>query len=325
MLFRILPVLVWAFAGTLFGTAMGVVETSQVNWGAVLLVLALAALVQGYPTHILNEVFDWQSGADPPRLGGKPSGGSKVLQSGLLTMQELWSGFLISNLMFLGLVAAFVVHYGPKIAYYFILPGYLSGVLYSLPPFRLAYRPFLGEWLGGFAGMVFLITAAYYVQTQTVRPAIWVHATAIALLYIGIMIFFHYLDFDNDRRARPQKKTSVVFLGLEGARKYAIGCVALSCSMHTIWIVQGQHHFVPVLLLGLTLVWCHGRVWPRNPASIVSHGRVVTYATVAAALAFAALAEPALLWMTALVVMSFWSHKRFGKLARRPSSAPQGS
>jgi hypothetical protein len=36
---------------------------------------------------------------------------------------------------------------------WFFFPGLLLSLFYSLPPFRFAYRPFLGEFLGGFAAI----------------------------------------------------------------------------------------------------------------------------------------------------------------------------
>ncbi|MFQ5707981.1 MAG: prenyltransferase [bacterium] len=314
MLFRILPVLVWSFTGSLVGTSLAALILHEIKWLPYLLVLSVSALVQGYPTHILNEIFDWLSGADRKELGPKKSGGSKVLQAKLLTLRDLWMIFVIANLILVALVAtcAFVIN--RQIVLLFIVPGYLSGILYSLPPFRFAYRPFLGEWLGGFAGMFLLVTGSYYAQTYTVDPLILLSAFGIGLIYVGIMIFFHYLDFENDQRARPKKNTTVVFLGLRKSRNYVNVCLLISCLVLLASTLEFRLQLLPLLLLGMTLLFCHNKIDLWDHGSIIRWGKVVTYASLLAGLSFAGLSNPGLLLMSIPALIAFWAHKKFGKL-----------
>ena len=195
MLFRILPVMVWSFTGSLVGTALAVFAGYEINWPAFLLVLTISALIQGYPTHIINEIYDWKSGADRREPHGQKSGGSKVLQAKLLTIRDLWQVFFVSHVILVILLCTSVLVINSQIVYAFIIPGYLCGLLYSLPPFRFSYRPFLGEWLGGFAGIFLLVLGSYYAQTLTVNSFSVLIAFGMGLTYVGIMTFFHYLDF----------------------------------------------------------------------------------------------------------------------------------
>lgn len=313
MLFRILPVMVWSFTGTLVGTALAVMDIHEIKWMPFLLVLMISSLVQGYPTHIINEIFDWKSGADSRELREKKSGGSKVMQAKLLKMKDLWAVFVVSHLVLVLLITACKVVINSKIIYYFIIPGYLSGLFYSLPPFRFSYRPFLGEWLGGFAGIFLLVLGSYYAQTLAINLFSILIAFALGLIYIAIMTFFHYLDFENDRLATPVKNTTVVYLGVERSRKYAYLCLLFSAS---VFILSFRFQQIPLLLLSGAVFLSHNRADLWDAISIIRWGKVITYSTILAGLSFAALAKPILLLMALPVVLSFWAHKKFGKLKR---------
>jgi len=318
MLFRILPVMVWSLTGSLVGTALALLDDPALDWSAFLLVFAIAALIQGYPTHIINEIYDWQSGADSHELGTQKSGGSKVLQAHLLTIPDLWFAFWVSHLGLAILVAACIVTVDVKIVLYFIIPGYLAGLFYTLPPFRFAYRPFLGEWLGGFSGIFFLVLGSYYAQTQTVTVFAILVAAGLGLIYICIMLFFHYLDYDRDRLARPMKNTTVVNLGLEGSRRYAYLCLLIAAAL----VISGGLFFrleVLLLLVLLFVIWLsYFRADLRDAWSIIEWGKIITYSTLAISILFAALAGVELLFMVFPAAAGFIAHKKFGKLNGLP-------
>lgn len=313
MLFRILPVMVWSFTGALIGTALAILDGHEIKWLPFLLVLTISALIQGYPTHIVNEIFDWKSGADSRELRGKKSGGSKVLQARLLSIRDLWSAFIATNLLVM-LLAAIVLLINARLVFYFILPGYLSGLLYSLPPFRFSYRPFLGEWLGGFAGMFLLVLGSYYAQSSTITDVALLTAFGIGLIYIGIMIFFHYVDIENDRLATPPKNTTVVLLGLAGSRRYVYACLLASAIVLIAAAIKFQFYLMPLVGLSLVLFWSHRNSDLKDNLSIIKWGKVITYTTVIVGIGFAALANPHLLLMVLPAVIGFWLHKKFGKL-----------
>lgn len=316
MLFRILPVMVWSFTGSLVGTSLAALEGHAINWLPFALVLVISALVQGYPTHILNEIFDWKSGADSHELRAQKSGGSKVLQAKLLNIKDLWIVFAISNVLIAVLALICVSAINSKILFYFILPGYLSGLLYSLPPFRFSYRPFLGEWLGGFAGIFFLVLGSFYVQAGSVNSFAVLTAVSLGLIFVGIMIFFHYLDFTTDKLAEPPKNTTVVYLGLAGSRRYAYVCLLSAVALFCFSILKFQALLTPLLLLAIVVMVGHRRSDLHDELSIVKWGKVITYSTIMAGLILAAMAKPALALMTIPVMASFWAHKKFGKIKR---------
>jgi 1,4-dihydroxy-2-naphthoate octaprenyltransferase len=317
MLFRILPVMVWSFTGALVGTALAALAGHALAWTPFALVLAISAIIQGYPTHILNEIFDWKSGADSRDLRSSKSGGSKVLQARLLKMNDLWVAFAISNAIIAALAVICVRLIGTNILLYFILPGYLSGVLYSLPPFRFSYRPFLGEWLGGFSGIFFLVLGSFYAQAHTVSSVGVFAAFGLGLIYIGIMTFFHYVDFKHDQLSKPRKNTTVVYLGLSGSRRYAYVCLLSGGAILLAGSLKYQVQQLVLLCLAATVLLGHYNSDLQNDLSIIKWGKVITYSSIATGLVFASIANPALVWMAIPAALSFWAHQKFGKLNNR--------
>ncbi len=314
MLFRILPVMVWSFTGTFVGTSLAILDGYEIKWLLFLLVLTISSLTQGYPTHIINEIFDWKSGADSRELHDKKSGGSKVLQARLLSIGDLWKAFFVTNLGLLILLTGCVALINSSIVFYFMVPGYLSGLLYSLPPFRFSYRPFLGDWLGGFAGMFLLVLGSYYAQSLAVNAVALLTASGIGLIYIGIMIFFHYVDIENDRLATPPKNTTVVFLGLDGSRRYVYACLAASTAVFLFTSITFQLYLMPFVALSVILLFSHRNSDLKNNLSVIKWGKVITWATIGCGLGFAAAVQPIMLFMAIPIAIGFWSHKKFGKL-----------
>jgi 1,4-dihydroxy-2-naphthoate octaprenyltransferase len=146
-LIRILPVLTWSMAA--FGIGLGVawadVGVRAIQWFDFLMVIAGGVLFQGVVAHALNDITDERSGTD--RLSqGRLSGGTRVIMRGLLNDRHLY--FIAA----LGLVASSLVtmvlvrHLGAWVWWIFLVGAWAS-LAYSMAPLRLAYRPFLGEWL----------------------------------------------------------------------------------------------------------------------------------------------------------------------------------
>jgi len=330
MLFRVLAVMVWAFTAGTIATAAVAFNGLEVDWNVFAFVLLMAALVQGYPAHIINEIFDWQSGSDRPALsepstdegqrsGRRPiAGGSKVIMAGLLSIAELWRLFYLTTAAVIALTILVGVAHSANLLW-FIVPGYLLCIFYTLPPFRFAYRPFLGEYCGGFSGIVLLVSGAYYAQTFELPFAILLLAFGLGFHYAAIMVFFHYIDFSRDSRATPPKRTSVVYLGLEGSRRYALANTAIGTAIFIYLTLAAQPAYVWLAAQGLLIFYCHYRVRPADHASIVHWGKCMTYGVLVAGLAIGLMASREFAWMIVVYVIGYWSHKRFGKL--RPVTA----
>jgi 1,4-dihydroxy-2-naphthoate octaprenyltransferase len=328
MLFRVLAVLVWAFNAGLISTAAAAADGLAVNFAVFAFVLLIAAVVQGYPAHIVNEIYDWQSGADRPAVAFSAvdskqktvSGGSKVIAAGLLTIADLWRLFYLTTGI-VATLAVFVAIFGSWRLLLFFVPGFFLCLFYSMPPFRFAYRPFLGEFLGGFAGIVLLVSGGYYAQSGTLPATAVILALSLGFTYAAIMVFFHYTDYKTDRFANPPKHTTVVFLGLAGSRIYACLCAGAGALM--MLYLAAQHHaiYAVLVLQSLMILYCHWRVQPDEGKSIVHWGKMMTYFILLTGLVFAAAIEPRFALMLLVYLLGFWAHKRFGKLRPQPHAA----
>jgi len=322
MLFRVLAVLVWAFNASLVSNAAAALDGFAIDPIVFAFVLLISALVQGYPAHIVNEIYDWQSGADRatlPNASGRKnvSGGSKVIAAGLLTIADLWRLFYLTTGLVV-LFAVFIAAFGSWKLLWFFIPGFLLCLFYSMPPWRFAYRPFLGEFLGGFAGIVILVSGGYFAQSGALPLGTILLALGMGFMYAAIMVFFHYIDYKTDRLANPPKRTTVVFLGLEGSRIYACICAAAGALL-MLHLAAAQHAYYLILLLqGLMIFYCHWRVRPDDGRSLVYWGKIMTYFVLIAGLIFAALIKPVFAGMAPLYLLGFWAHKRFGKLQPQP-------
>ena len=305
--FRLIPVLLWSFTSVVLGTALAAHDQGTVDPWLLGVALALSGLVQGWVTHSVNEIYDWRSGTDRHARPRALSGGSKVQNLGLLTERDLWIIFAVSS----GGVAILALYAGWTRAAWLlllILAGYVLGVLYTLPPVATAYRPFLGEWLGGFPGVLLAGLGAYGIQTETLSWTALAALTAHALVCTGMLVVHHYQDAPADAAASPPKRTTVVFLGPVRSRQYA---TMLSAGATAIYGALGLAVH-PAFLLGaaLTLVATivHARTDLSRLASVTRSELRVIQLGVAAGLATAVALAPALWPLVPLAVLGYMAH-----------------
>src|SRR5437879_12380488 len=209
--FRLIPVLLWSYTAVVLGTAVAFFASGSLNLLWFVVALSLGALIQGWETHAINEIYDWRSGTD--QIGGRAlSGGSHVRNLGLLGERDLWWIFAISTAAVAALTAWVVLERVTWLAL-LIVTGYVLGLAYTAPPVSTSYHPFAGEWFGGFPGVLLSGLGAYAIQTRQLSIVAVLALSAHALVCMGMLIVHHYLDAQMDARARPQKRTSVVALG----------------------------------------------------------------------------------------------------------------
>ena len=306
--FRLIPVLLWSYTAVTLGTALASYERGGLDWGLYLTTLAIAMLVQGFETHAVNEIYDWRSGtdrADAPRV---LSGGSKVLNRDLLTVRGLWAIFAVSSALIWGLATwLFAARSWTLIA--FVLPGYVSGLLYTLPPVRTAYRPFAGELGGGFLGVLLCVLGGYFVQALTLSWAAVVAAVAYACVCVAMLLMHHYLDVEADLAATPPKRTTVAVLGRDRGKAYAVGYAAaavVAFAALSLWSLPFLAA-MPFALIGLR---AHARVRPDEPRSVTKEELTVIQTGIAAGLGAAVVLAPVLVVAPLAAVAGYLVHLR---------------
>jgi 1,4-dihydroxy-2-naphthoate octaprenyltransferase len=287
---RVIPVLLWSFSALTLGTALAARDRPLQSWyyvGAVV----LGVLIQGLLAHTVNEVEDWRSGTDRHASPRVISGGSKVIVAGLLGPQALWlvftGAFAATTVIGLALVASRGLVILP-----FGLVGVAGAVLYTLPPARAAYRPFVGEAIA-FVCLVDCVCGAHLLQGPAIDGVTVAAAVAVAAYAVSMLMMHHYLDRDADASAQPPKVTSIVYLGLERGRRYAIGW----CLVALVAAIAGsavQPRLLPLVAGYAVGLLAQVRCKPADVASVTAAEMQVILAGIAAALVAAALVDPPL-------------------------------
>lgn len=208
----------------LLGTAVAWRE-AQAFHPVLFLLAMLAALLCHAGANVVNDYFDFASGAD--NLNPTPltpyAGGSRTIQRGLLTPAQTnkYGLTLLSTAVLLGLVLAARTGI-PLLA--IGLTGVASAWLYSAPPIAINYRG-LGEALIGLNFGVLPVLGAYYVQAQALSFMAFAASLPLAFLASAILYVNQFPDYEWDRAAG--KRTLVVALGRErGARIYPLFAAA---------------------------------------------------------------------------------------------------
>jgi 1,4-dihydroxy-2-naphthoate octaprenyltransferase len=313
---RVIPVLLWSFSALTVGTALGADRADALNRWYYVGAITLGVLIQGLLAHTVNEIEDWRSGTDRDPSPRMLSGGSKVIKNGLLTARTLRVVFCgaLALTVVLGLV---MVASRGVIMLPFGLVGVGGAILYTLPPVRAAYRPFAGESIA-FVCMGACVVGAALLQSTGVSRVTWLTAVAVAAYTVSMLMVHHYLDHDADRVARPPKVTTIVWMGLDRGRQYAIGwCVTGLLAAMAAAAVQPR--LVPLVAgYGLGLL-AHLRCNPRDVESVTKNEMAIIFCGIAAALGSAALLVPALTWALAAAAVLIILELR---LAVAPAESP---
>jgi len=304
--FRLIPVLLWSFTAVTLGTALAYHESGLLDWRWFLATLAIATLVQGFETHAVNEIYDWRSGTDRAEVPRALSGGSKVLNRGLLTIRELWAVFAVSSvLVFLLTVYLVLARSWALIA--FVVPGYVSGLVYTMPPIRTAYRPFVGELSGGFLGVMLCVLGGYYVQTLTISAAAIVASMAYACVCVAMLMMHHYLDVEADLAAQPPKRTTIAFLGRRSGKvyteSYAVAAL-VGFAVLAVWYPI----FLAAVPFAALAVLAHARTSPADLGSVTGNELRVIQLGIATGMVASVALAPTLLPLPLAAVAGYLVH-----------------
>ena len=162
-------------------------------------------------TNVVNDYFDHKSGNDEVnREFVRPfSGGSRMIQLGLLTPLEVLSGALLLFVLGISIGLYLTWTIGPVVLLLGVI-GLLSGFFYTAPPINWASKG-LGEiFVGANFGMLITL-GSYYVQTQMLAIEPLVAAIPVSLLIAAVVYINEFPDYSADKTVG--KNTLVVRLG----------------------------------------------------------------------------------------------------------------
>ncbi|MFQ6088161.1 MAG: 1,4-dihydroxy-2-naphthoate octaprenyltransferase [Candidatus Methanofastidiosia archaeon] len=211
------PFLTASIIPIILGSAIAWSKTGEFYWFYFLLTLFGGVLLHA-GTNVANDFFDHLSRDDWVNTEYvRPfSGGSRMIQRGLLSPKEVLAGAL--TLFSLGsLIGFYLVFERGFLILYLGMIGVFSGFFYTAPPIKLANRG-IGELFVGLNFGILMTLGAYYVQTQRFDLEPLVASIPIALLIALVLYINEFPDFTADREVG--KRTLVVRLGKEKAARF---------------------------------------------------------------------------------------------------------
>jgi 1,4-dihydroxy-2-naphthoate octaprenyltransferase len=242
---------------SLLGVAAAWYHTGLFHLGYFILALVGVVCVNA-GTNLANDYFDHKSGADelnPEHT--RFSGGSRVIQEGLMSPGT----FLYGSLAFFALAVAiglYLVHARGWGVLFIGLIGVASGYFYTALPLKIGYRGW-GELLAGLNCGPLVVLGAFYVQTRTLSPAVFVASLPIGLLIAAILYINQFSDYEADKAAN--KANLIVKMGPQRALK---GFYFLLMGAYSVTILGCVLGLIPwlglVSLLTVPIAWRSARI-----------------------------------------------------------------
>jgi len=218
-----LPFLSATFVPVLLGLAIAAHQGAFDPWTALLTVIAAAAVHLGL--NVSNDVFDDLLGAD--RLNYTPtpySGGSRVIQYGLLSRREmaLLSAGLYGAAILIGLVLVAMTRSVELLV--IGVAGVIISLSYTAPPLKLVYRG-LGEFAVALGFGPVMLFGAYVVQTGHISLEAVVASVPVAI-FVALILYVNEIP-DRPADAAAGKRTLVVRFSPETVRlAYLVAAIA---------------------------------------------------------------------------------------------------
>jgi 1,4-dihydroxy-2-naphthoate polyprenyltransferase len=211
--------------------ALGVVLAFDLplSWLAFALA-AVGAVAMHVAANTFNDVFDWESGADPLNNDYfMPfSGGSRSIELGLITLKGL-RAVAISALLVGALCGGALMLMGQWVLLGFGLVGAFAAYFYTAPPIRLAARRGLGELFVGLCFGPLMTAGVIAASTGVVDARAFLVGVPVGLLVTAILWANEIPDAKSD--ALVGKNHLVVTLGMGGAKVgYALLLVGAAAS-----------------------------------------------------------------------------------------------
>ncbi len=264
----------------LLGAVIAWARTSSFHWGHFLLTMA-GGLLLHTGANVANDYYDHLSGTDEMNVEFvRPfTGGSRMIQEGLLTPRAVLSGALAALALacVVGLYLAYVR--GPLILVLGII-GIFSGFFYTAPPISLSSRG-IGEFFIGLNFGLLMTLGAYYVQTGSLAWEPAVASIPVALLITAILYINEFQDAPADGAAG--KAHLVVRLGRKKAVQgyiLLLGFTYLSILLAVILRITSPFTLIalatlPVALRAIGVARAHYddylKLVPANAATVFIH------------------------------------------------------
>jgi 1,4-dihydroxy-2-naphthoate octaprenyltransferase len=215
-----MPFLTASITPVLVGGAVAWATRHEFSWGLLFLTILAGALIH-LGVNVINDYFDHTSTNDDINVEFiRPfSGGSRVIQMGLLSPLEMLVGAAVLFALSSGIGFYLAAVTGPMVLAFGAV-GLMSGIFYVGKPFNWGSHG-IGEILVGLNFGTLMTLGAYYVQTQRVDWTPAIAAIPVAALIAAVLYVNEFPDYAADKAVG--KRTWVVRLGRpQAANVYAV-------------------------------------------------------------------------------------------------------
>jgi len=178
----------------------------------------LVALIAVYCIEIgknaVNEYVDYLSGVDrfiSPDKRTPFSGGKKTIVDGKLTLTEVVIIAIVTFVIACG-IGLYIIFFKETSVLWIGMAGVLLSIVYSLPPFKLAYRG-LGEVTVGLTFGPLIVLGIYCLLTGRVDFSALLISIPIGILIANVLWINQFPDYEADLKGN--KRNWVVRLGKE--------------------------------------------------------------------------------------------------------------
>jgi 1,4-dihydroxy-2-naphthoate polyprenyltransferase len=285
------------FVGTLvpaaFGAAYAHYSGYHFNWGLFGLTMLGTALANA-GCNLANDYFDHRSGDDLLTRATPFSGGSKVIQEGLLAPAQVRAASIVS----LALCAAIGLYLNAVTGGRTLLVVGIIGIIiawfYTAPPLQFGSRSGVGEVVCVLGCGPVIAFGAYFVQARTITWPGLAAGLPIGIL-MGLVLFINEFQ-DVEADAAVGKRTLVVVMGTRAASQLLSVAIAATYALVAVMVLVRVLAPASLLVLatvpvaGFAAVRAHRhhadrpKLLPANAAIVLTHLASGAIMTLAAAL-----------------------------------------
>lgn len=198
-------------------------------------------------TNLINDVIDFEKGADKPNRKGF----LKVISAGLIAKEHVRIAGLISFALALLFALPLAIEAG-WIVFGFILLSVVCGYCYTGGPYPISYLGLSEVFILLFYGFV-CVGVAFYVQTKSLSLPMWICALQMGLLAILPNALNNYRDMNED--ANDGKYTLAVRFGKVFAQREVVWLTFLPFVIGLLWLFAGYTEAALFPLLLIPFAW----------------------------------------------------------------------
>lgn len=219
------------------------------GWGILAVILIMLA------TYYSGEYFDYETDSLSAQLErNRFSGGTQVLQTGIIPRKRAFVGAVISLMFAAGI--GFLLQFYYQTGVYTIALGAIgmfAGFFYTTKPIQWSYRGVGEIWIGFCYGWL-VVAASYYIQTGQLSPLVHWTALPIAFTIFNVILINEFPDYHADQKIG--KKNLVVRFGkVKMGKLYALVSIAVwmsfLLSVRAGIPPKALFFFTPIFLLSL--------------------------------------------------------------------------